>query len=116
MEGQSHHVPLPGRPRPSFPKSHIFSNSICFFPRLLGVSPSQDFLYTGAGARLESPTKSIMATAKAGARKESAPGSSSESLQETAGGKQVVFHSVIKDNTGQFQPLVDKENGEPILR
>ncbi|XP_071838604.1 ankyrin repeat and MYND domain-containing protein 1-like isoform X2 [Apostichopus japonicus] len=80
------------------------------------VSPSQDFLYTGAGARLESPTKSIMATAKAGARKESAPGSSSESLQETAGGKQVVFHSVIKDNTGQFQPLVDKENGEPILR
>ncbi|KAJ8030902.1 Ankyrin repeat and MYND domain-containing protein 1 [Holothuria leucospilota] len=77
-------------------------------------SPSQDFLYTGAGARLESPTKSIMATKTV--RKGTPSASTSNSLQETAGAKQVAFHSVIKDSTGQFQPLVDKENGETVLR
>ncbi|XP_071484320.1 ankyrin repeat and MYND domain-containing protein 1-like [Diadema antillarum] len=63
------------------------------------LSPSQGFLYTGAGANASDTS---MANAK----------NSSKVLLSggvAEGSKQVAFHTTIKDSTGAVQPLVDRD-------
>ncbi|XP_071797994.1 ankyrin repeat and MYND domain-containing protein 1-like isoform X4 [Asterias amurensis] len=68
------------------------------------MSPSQGFLYTGAGAK---PQESALVRPKAlrqGGRGSPTPKSAED------GGKQVAFRAITKDSTGAEQPLVDRDD------
>ena len=68
------------------------------------MSPSQGFLYTGAGAK---PQESALVRPKA--LRQGGRGSPTLKSAED-GGKQVAFRAITKDSTGAEQPLVDRDD------
>ncbi|XP_077987266.1 ankyrin repeat and MYND domain-containing protein 1-like [Glandiceps talaboti] len=64
------------------------------------VSPSPNFVYTGAGAKV--PDSAVRPKSKKTKR--------TSGTGEVQDGKQVVFHNVAKDSLGQEYPLLDKED------
>ncbi|XP_022095242.1 ankyrin repeat and MYND domain-containing protein 1-like isoform X2 [Acanthaster planci] len=75
------------------------------------TSPSQGFLYTGAGAKPQQEGTSRPKTLRQGARGESPTPRSAEGGE---GGKQVAFRSITKDSLGLEQPLVDKDDNGTV--
>ena len=77
-----------------------------FFSLHPGVSPSQGFLYTGAGARPDDEDDKPLVF-RPGTNMGSTPKPDMES-------KQVAFNAMTQDNRGGEEPLVDKEGEIPV--
>ncbi|XP_038049851.1 ankyrin repeat and MYND domain-containing protein 1-like isoform X2 [Patiria miniata] len=75
-------------------------------------SPSQGFLYTGAGAKSQEGIDRTK-TLRHGGRGDSP---TPRSIEGGDGGKQVAFRAITKDSSGVEQPLVDRDDDGTVRR